>query len=130
MMVRKKAARKGIENGWDLKDVDPLLPVCSPDHRDRVPPNSATRHINRGDATSANNDLVMANHDARKLSSILPATKRHAGEIAKGTDALVDKLKSGKAIPEKDRSTIISRISAMKPPVRDLFVKGSSACKI
>jgi hypothetical protein len=130
MMVRKKAARKGIENGWDLKDVDPCFQYARLITAIECHLNSATRHINRGDATSANNDLVMANHDARKLSSILPATKRHAGEIAKGTDALVDKLKSGKAIPEKDRSTIISRISAMKPPVRDLFVKGSSACKI
>ena len=129
-MAKKKVKRKGIENGWELKDVDPCFQYARLITAIECHLRSATRHVNRGDATSANNDLVMANHDARKLSSILPATKKRAGEIAKGTDALVDKLKSGKAIPEKDRSTIISRISAMNPPVRDLFVKGSSACKI
>lgn len=130
-MSRKKTARKGIENGWDLKNVDPCFQYARLITAIECHLDSAVRHVNRGDATSANNDLVMANHDARKLSSILPATKRHAGEIAKGTDALTDKLKvQKKAIPEKDRSTIISRISGMRPPVRELFVKGSSACKI
>jgi hypothetical protein len=129
-MAKKKPKRTGIENGWDLKDVDPCFQYGRLITAIECHLNSAVRHVNRGDATSANTDLVMANHDARKLQSILPATKRHASEIAKGTDALTDKLKTQKGIPQKDRETLISKISAMKPPVRDLFVKGSSACRI
>ena len=129
-MAKKKVKRKGIENGWDLKDVDPCFQYARLITAIECHLDSAVRHVNRGDATSANTALVMASHDARKLQSILPTTKRHAVGIAKGADALTDKLKTKKEIPQKDRETLISRISAMKPPVRDLFVKGSSACKI
>jgi hypothetical protein len=128
--MSKKAKREGIENGWPEKGIDPCFSYARVITSIECHLGSAVRHVLRGDAASANIDLVLANQQARDIASILPATKRHSAVIVKETDALVEKLKSGKAIPQKHRDPMVSKISALNPSVRDLFVRGATACRI
>lgn len=128
--MAKKAKRKGIENGWPEKDLDPCFSYGRVITAIECHLRSAIRHVLRGDASSANIDLVLANQQAKDIASILPAAKKQADTIAKETDALIGKLKSGKEIPKGNRDPIVSKISTLNPSVRDLFVRGATACKI
>jgi hypothetical protein len=128
--MAKRVERKGIQNGWPEKDLDPCFSYARVITAIECHLRSAVRHVLRGDAASANIDLVLANQGAREMASILPATKRHSETIVKETDALVGKLKSGKEIPKKHREPMVSKISALNPSVRDLFVRGATACRI
>lgn len=121
--------RKGIEDEWPMKDVDPCFQYARIITAIECHLGSAVRHILRGDGTSANGDLVVANQNARDLSVILPAARKDSDALAKGAEAIRVKIRAGKEIPKKDRGALVGRISALNPALRGLFVRGHGACR-
>lgn len=89
---------------------------------------SAQRHARRGDAPSANSDLVFANQAARDLAAAFPAGRGEAKRIARESDSVSARVRGRAEIPARDRTAVADRIARLNPSVRGLFERAHRAC--